>query len=83
MSIISISGLTVDLGNQRILDGVDLGPSTVVENPEWEEGLASSLRVGLDLLTRGRTERVFIVLGDEPSIPSDVPAALVLSLIHI
>ncbi|HSG78511.1 MAG TPA: nucleotidyltransferase family protein [Acidimicrobiia bacterium] len=62
---------------EDILEAVDLGPSTVVENPEWEEGLASSLRVGLDLLTRGRTERVFIVLGDEPSIPTDVPEALV------
>ena len=31
MSIISISGLTVDLGNQRILDGVDLD----IDAGEW------------------------------------------------
>jgi CTP:molybdopterin cytidylyltransferase MocA len=63
--------------SDEVLEGVDLGASTVIENPEWEEGLASSLRVGLDLLTRGRTERVFIVLGDEPSIPSEVPQVLI------
>lgn len=63
--------------SEEVLEGVDLGTSTVIENPEWEEGVASSLRVGLDLLTRGRTERVFIVLGDEPSIPAEVPQALI------
>ncbi|MEK9637755.1 MAG: ATP-binding cassette domain-containing protein, partial [Acidimicrobiaceae bacterium] len=31
VSIVSISGLTVDLGNQRILDGVDLD----VDAGEW------------------------------------------------
>lgn len=74
-----VDEVVVVLGASRedVLEGVDLGTSTVIENPEWEEGLASSLRVGLDLLTRGRTERVFIVLGDEPSIPPEVPQALI------
>lgn len=71
--VVVVLGASAD----EILDTVDLGTATVVENPEWEEGFASSLRVGLDLLTRGRTERVFIVLADEPSIPSDVPEALI------
>jgi molybdenum cofactor cytidylyltransferase len=49
-----------------------------VENPEWEEGLAASLRVGLDALTRmSRAEAAFIVLGDQPEIPEEVPAKLI------
>ncbi|MDX1690326.1 MAG: nucleotidyltransferase family protein [Acidimicrobiia bacterium] len=61
---------------EEILDAVDVGAATVVLNPEWETGSASSLRAGLDLLTRGRAERAFVVLGDEPAIPDEVPAAL-------
>jgi molybdenum cofactor cytidylyltransferase len=62
---------------EEILERVDLGEATVVVNPEWEEGLASSLRVGFDLLTRRREcEWAFLVLGDQPHIPADVPPAL-------
>jgi molybdenum cofactor cytidylyltransferase len=49
----------------------------VVLNLEWEEGIASSLRVGFDWLTReGRAEWAFVVLGDQPRIPPEVPPAL-------
>jgi molybdenum cofactor cytidylyltransferase len=61
----------VVLGHEadRILDETDLGDAGVIENPEWEEGIASSLRAGLDALTRlSRCERVLIVLGDQPGI---------------
>jgi molybdenum cofactor cytidylyltransferase len=62
---------------EEILDRVRLGAATAVINPEWEEGIASSLRVGLDLLTREtREEAAFIVLGDQPRIPAEVPPAL-------
>lgn len=57
---------------------VDLTDFGIVENPEWEEGLAASLRVGLDALTRlSKAEAAFIVLGDQPEIPEDVPAKLI------
>lgn len=60
-----------------IVAEVDFGRATVIINEDWEEGLASSLRVGLDLLTRmARLERVFIALGDQPTVPSHVPAGL-------
>ena len=65
---------------EEILDEIDFGSATVIVNPEWEEGSASSLRAGLDLLSRGRAERVFIVLGDEPAIPGEVPEALLEAL---
>jgi CTP:molybdopterin cytidylyltransferase MocA len=62
---------------EEILDRVDFGPAVVVLNPGWEEGIASSLRVGLDLLSRDWHDgAAFIALGDQPQIPADVPAAL-------
>jgi len=75
-----VSSVTVVLGAgvEEILSGVDFGDATVVENLEWSEGIASSLRVGLDALTReAKTEAALLALGDQPSIPEDVVAALV------
>lgn len=74
-----VDGIAVVLGAHadEILDGVELGDALVVINPEWEEGIASSLRVGLDAIARDpHVERTFIVLGDQPRIPAGVPAAL-------
>jgi molybdenum cofactor cytidylyltransferase len=62
---------------EEILDRVDFGSALVVINPGWEEGLAASLRVGLDLLTRdARYDAAFVTLADQPQIPSEVPGAL-------
>lgn len=62
---------------ERILDELDLDDAGVVENPEWEEGVASSLRVALDALTRlSRCERALIVLGDEPEVSVSVVEGL-------
>ncbi len=74
-----VRGVAVVLGAhaEEILDRVDFGSALVVINPGWEEGIASSLRVGLDLLAReSRDEWAFIALGDQPHIPPEVPAAL-------
>lgn len=65
--------------SERILSEADLGEAYVVENLEWEEGIASSLRVGLDALTRlSRCDRALIVIGDQP----DVPVSLVVELVE-
>ncbi|HIE22056.1 MAG TPA: nucleotidyltransferase family protein [Acidimicrobiia bacterium] len=62
---------------ERILSETEFGEANVVENPEWEEGIASSLRVGLDALTRfSRCEQVLIVIGDQPDISPEVVATL-------
>ena len=64
-------------GSEDIMDRVDLGDAVVVENPDWEEGIASSIRVGLDYLTRApKFDRAFIALGDQPNIPQEVPDVL-------
>jgi molybdenum cofactor cytidylyltransferase len=74
-----VSPVVVVLGAhaEEILEQADLGRSLVVVNPEWEEGIASSLRAGFDLLARGReADQAFVALGDQPRIPPDVPPAL-------
>lgn len=53
----------------RILEDTALDDVYVIENPEWEEGIASSLRVGLDALTRlSRCDQALIVIGDQPDV---------------
>ena len=64
-------------GYEEILEAVDFGDAGVIENPEWEEGMASSLRVGLDAASRDpSTEAAFIVMGDQPGIDPAVVKAL-------
>lgn len=63
--------------SERILEETDLNDVYVVENLEWEEGVASSLRVALDALTRlSRSERALIVIGDQPDVSSEVVTRL-------
>lgn len=62
---------------ERMIAATDLGDAYIVENLEWEEGIASSLRVGLDALTRlSRCDRALVVIGDQPEVPADVVAEL-------
>jgi molybdenum cofactor cytidylyltransferase len=64
----------------RILEQTDLGGAGIVENPEWEEGIASSIRVGLDALTRlSKCEQALLVIGDQPAVPVEVVDALLAS----
>ncbi len=61
----------------RVLEQVDLDGVGVVENPEWAEGIASSLRAGLDALTRlSKADAVLIVIGDQPEIEPSVAERL-------
>jgi len=75
-----IDAVTVVLGahEEEILEAVDFGEALVAVNPEWDDGLASSLRVGLDAVGRDlQMERAFIVLADQPLIPAEVPQGLI------
>lgn len=61
----------------QILEDTDLGEAYVIENLEWEEGIASSLRVGLDALTRlSRCDQALLVIGDQPEVPPDTVTEL-------
>jgi molybdenum cofactor cytidylyltransferase len=62
----------------EILETVDFGDAGIIENPEWEEGIASSLRVGLDVITReGDADAALVVLGDQPDLDPDTVRSLV------
>jgi len=61
----------------RILEHTDLGDAYVIENLEWQEGIASSLRVGLDALTRlSRCDQALVVIGDQPDVSKAIVSEL-------
>ncbi len=61
----------------EILGEVSFGDAIVAVNDDWEEGIAASLRVGLDVIARDpHRDLAFVVLGDQPGIPADVPRLL-------
>jgi molybdenum cofactor cytidylyltransferase len=63
---------------EEILAGADLGASTVIIDPGWSEGMASSLRVAVDLLLRGpAVDRVVVGLADQPGVDAETVASLV------
>lgn len=70
-----VDEIVVVLGarSEEIRTVVDLSRFVVVENPDWEEGMASSIRAGL---AAAASDRVFIALGDQPDIPAGVAEAL-------
>jgi len=62
----------------EILDAIDFQDAVVAINEDWSEGLSSSLRVGLDVLTRDpKWDQTFVALGDQPQIPPAVPSELI------
>ena len=59
---------------EQIMEQADLSGVTVVENLDWREGIASSLRAGLDALLGDRDAgAALVVLADQPMVP---PAAV-------
>lgn len=62
---------------EEILAASSFGGAVVAINDDWEEGIASSLRVGLDVIARDpHVDLAFIALGDQPGIPPEVPGLL-------
>jgi len=63
-----------------IIAGTDLGDAGVIENPEWEEGIASSIRVGLDALTRlSQCDQALLMVADQPNTLLEVVEGLLAS----
>lgn len=67
-----IADIVVVLGDRAkdVRRAVDLSSVTVVENPSYAEGMASSLRAGVAAVN-GRARRVLIVLSDQPFVAPD------------
>ncbi len=62
----------------RVVNEIGSRPVGIIQNPDWESGLASSLRVGLDALTQlSKADGALVFLGDQPSVRADVVTALI------
>jgi molybdenum cofactor cytidylyltransferase len=62
---------------EDVLDRSDLGDVIVVIDPEWEEGIAASLRAGVDTVTRlDDYDTIVVAYGDQPLNPPDVVTRL-------
>lgn len=62
---------------ERIVEETDLGDAYVIENLEWEEGIASSIRVGLDAVTRlSKCDTALLVIGDQPDVSAETVTRL-------
>ncbi|WP_374086416.1 NTP transferase domain-containing protein [Methylomicrobium lacus] len=60
---------------ESIRAAVDLNPVETLQNPDWQDGLASSIRLGIEALPAS-AEAVLILLCDQPLIDSAHLAAL-------
>lgn len=57
------------LGHQSKLIKSNITGTKVIEHPEWERGIGSSIAVGVDYLSKD-FEAILIMLGDQPMIKS-------------
>ena len=57
--------------------GLDLGPARSVTNPQPQEGLSSSVRIGLRALEGDAVDAAVILPGDQPRVRSEVIERLV------
>jgi molybdenum cofactor cytidylyltransferase len=74
----SLERVVIVVGPDDALDGLDLGPARLVRNPRPDDGLASSLRIGMDAVDgEPDAEVVVVLLADQPRVRPDVVARLV------
>ncbi|MEN8234141.1 MAG: NTP transferase domain-containing protein [Actinomycetota bacterium] len=63
---------------EAVVDAMAPTDATIVIDPEWHEGLAASLRVGLDVVMRGpATDLVVVAHGDQPGTGAEDVEALI------
>ena len=76
LAVPAIARVVVVLGAeaQRVREAVDFGAARVVVCGDWAEGMAASLRCGVEAV--GGADWVIITLGDQPRVTSQVIAAV-------
>ena len=76
LAVPAIDPVVVVLGAeaQRVLAAVELDEARAVVCPDWEEGMAASLRCGIAAV--GDADWVIVTLGDQPRVTSQVIAAV-------
>lgn len=58
----------------RVRERADLSGCVLVDNPEWEEGMGSSLRAGLESLAATAADAALVSLVDQPGIGAEAVA---------
>lgn len=76
LAVDELDRVVVVLGHAgaRVRDAVDFGEAEAVDCPDWNEGMAASLRCGLDALEG--CERVVVTLGDQPRMTAEAIGAV-------
>ena len=70
--------VVIGMDEERVLSKASLSGATVLVDPGWNEGTASSLRVGLDMLTRTESADAVVVTDVlTPTIGGDVVQRMV------
>jgi CTP:molybdopterin cytidylyltransferase MocA len=70
---------TIVVEGHTQLDGVLAHGVTVVHNPDWEAGLATSLHIALRAADHGGHDAVVVGLGDQPLVPASAWSAIAAS----
>lgn len=76
LGVPAVSPVVVVLGAEaeRVLEAVSLGSARALVCADWAEGMAASLRCGIDAV--GDADWVIVTLGDQPRVTSQVIAAV-------
>src|SRR6202035_5387732 len=56
---------------ERILAGVDVHGHEVVVCPDWDEGMAASLRAGVEAARAAGADAILVTLGDQPRVGAE------------
>jgi molybdenum cofactor cytidylyltransferase len=76
LAVPAVDPVVVVLGAEaaRVRDAVDLGDARAVECADWQQGMAASLRCGVEAV--GDCDWVLVTLGDQPRVTPQVIAAI-------
>jgi len=76
LGVPAVSPVAVVLGAEaeRVLEGVSLSAARAIVCADWAQGMAASLRCGIDAV--GDADWVIVTLGDQPRVTSQVIAAV-------
>ncbi len=76
LAVPAVDPIVVVLGAEaaRVRQAVDFGDARAVECPDWQEGMAASLRCGVE--AAGDCDWVLVTLGDQPRVTPQVIAAV-------
>ncbi len=66
--------LVLGANAKRILASVDVHGHEVIVCPDWDEGMAASLRAGVEAARSAGAEAIIVTLGDQPRVGAEAIA---------